>query len=159
LATTRVSASADSSTIATGVSATFGGISHLGFTSHCSSPTSGACFAAEGVATEEAPIVIGENMEGRVIPHAEDIGAEYYKPTPGAPPSEWMANNRAWIQEQMARGRQIIDIGPDPTRAAYPLETSPYYAMEHGEIFGSGYANYMQHWLDEPELFLQATAH
>jgi hypothetical protein len=50
-------------------------------------------------------------------------------------------------------------IGPDPTRAAYPLETSPYYAMEHGEIFGSGYANYMQHWLDEPELFLQATAH
>jgi RHS repeat-associated protein len=105
------------------------------------------------------PIVIGENMQGRVIPQAREIGADYYQPAPGTPPSQWMVNNKVWIQEQMARGRQIIDIGPDPARGLYPAETSPYYAMEHGEIFGSGYNNYVQYWLDEPAAFLKATAH
>lgn len=98
-------------------------------------------------------------MEGRVIPYANDIGADYYQPAPGAPPSEWMANNQAWIQDQMAQGRQSIDIGPDPARALYPAPTSPYYAMEQNQIFGSGYGNYVQHWLDETPTFLQATAH
>jgi len=34
-------------------------------------------------------------MEGRVIPTAEGLGADYYNP-PDTPPSEWMENNRQW---------------------------------------------------------------
>lgn len=51
----------------------------------------GVAAAAEGTVAAEgasdAAIVIGDNMEGRVIPYARDIGADFYKPAPGAQPS------------------------------------------------------------------------
>jgi hypothetical protein len=80
---------------------------------------------------------------------AREIGAKYYIPAKGAPPGSWMANNQVWIREQMASGRQIFDIGPEQGRRMFLGETSPYYAMEHNEIFGSGYRNYAMIWTDE----------
>lgn len=97
-------------------------------------------------------------MQGRVIPYAKSIGADWYEGAPGGmPKEEWLAHNQQWIPDQMAQGRQIIDIGEDPAS----LRGSVNYDMEHSEIFGSGYANYVQHWLDdlEPVRYLEATAH
>jgi hypothetical protein len=82
--------------------------------------------------------VIGEDMEGRVIPTAEKLGADYYRP-PDAPPSEWMENNRQWINDRMDEDCTIYDCGSAPGRANYPGPTSPYYGMELGEIAGRGY--------------------
>ena len=100
--------------------------------------------SATGVATEEGlaggprAIVIGEDMEGRVIPTAKKLGAEYYNP-PDAPPSEWMENNRQWINDRMDEGCTIYDCGAAPGRANYPDPTSPYYQMERDEIAKRGY--------------------
>jgi RHS repeat-associated protein len=83
-------------------------------------------------------IVIGEDMQGRVIPTAERLGADYYDP-PEAPPSEWMENNRQWINDRMDEGCTIYDCGPAPGRANYPNPTSEYYQMELNEIAKRGY--------------------
>jgi hypothetical protein len=40
----------------------------------------------------------------------------------------------------MNEGRKIYDVGPEPGRALYPMETSPNYAMEHNLV--RGYWNY-----------------
>jgi hypothetical protein len=137
LATTRVSASADSSTIATGVSATFGGISHLGFTSHCSSPTSGACFATEDIGTVADPAAtrvglrvgtkqaiqdaVPKTAEGDFIdPNTGQVipkeGPFDYGHQPGF---EW------WRTQQMAREQgwtreQVIEYENDPSH--YQIE-------------------------------------
>ena len=77
-------------------------------------------------------------MEGRVIPTAKSLGADYYNP-PDSPPSEWMENNRQWIHDQMHQGKTIYDAGAAPGRANFPEPTSPYYKMELGEIGNRGY--------------------
>jgi len=59
-----------------------------------------------------APVVLGENMAGRVTPYARSIGGETIV--------DWLAG-REWTQQLndefirtiMAEGREIIDIGPD----------------------------------------------
>jgi RHS repeat-associated protein len=100
--------------------------------------------AAEEAGTDGATgtgsrsIVIGEDMQGRVIPTAERIGADYYDP-PEAPPSEWMENNRQWINDRMDEVCTIYDCGPAPGRANYPGPTSEYYQMELNEIAKRGY--------------------
>jgi hypothetical protein len=50
--------------------------------------------AAEAGGAGERAIVMGEDMEGRVIPKARELGADIYDP-PAAPESEWMDNNRS----------------------------------------------------------------
>jgi hypothetical protein len=80
-------------------------------------------------------------MEGRVIPYANKVGADYYQP-PDAPPTQWMENNRRWINERMDEGCRILDCGAAPGRPNYPNPTSPYYQMELDEIAKRGYSNY-----------------
>jgi hypothetical protein len=94
--------------------------------------------AGEGAGGAEKAIVIGEDMEGRVIPTANRLGADYYN-SPEAPPEEWMENNRQWINDRMDEGCTIYDCGAAPGRANYPDPTSPYYKMELGEIGNRGY--------------------
>lgn len=86
-------------------------------------------------------VVIGENMRHRVIPYAKTIGADYYKPSRGTPPGNWLYNNRKWLERQMRNGVHIIDIGPDPRRRALG-HISPYYEMEQASIRRRGYARY-----------------
>jgi hypothetical protein len=83
-------------------------------------------------------IVIGEDMEGRVIPKARELGADYYDP-PVAPRNQWMENNRQWINDRMDEGCTIYNCGPAPGRANYPNPTSPYYQMELDEIAKRNY--------------------
>ncbi len=49
---------------------------------------------------------------------------------------ELLAHNRAQIETWTGEGRTIIDIGPEPGRAYYPMETSPNYGMEHNIVRG-----------------------
>ena len=99
---------------------------------------SGHCVAAEAGGAGERAIVVGEDMEGRVIPKAREMGADVYDP-PTAPESEWMENNRKWINDRMDEGCTIYDCGAAPGRANYPNPTSPYYQMELDEIAKRGY--------------------
>jgi hypothetical protein len=94
--------------------------------------------AAEETGAAGKAIVIGEDMEGRVIPTAKALGADFYDP-PDADPLDWMDNNRQWINDRMDEGCTIYDCGPAPGRANYPEPTSPYYQMERGEIANRGY--------------------
>jgi hypothetical protein len=77
-------------------------------------------------------------MEGRVIPTADRLGADYYNP-PDAPPSEWMENNRQWINDRMDEGCTNLRLRAAPGRVNYPDPTSPYYQMELDEIAKRGY--------------------
>jgi RHS repeat-associated protein len=107
-----------------------------------------AAVGAESVAAEStdlAPAVIGRDMAGRVIPYAEENGYVYYKGAPeGMNAAERLAHNEAQINQWMAEGRQIIDIGPGNITTV-----SRAYNMEHSTIFGNNYANYVIHWIDE----------
>lgn len=87
-------------------------------------------------------IVIGEDMAGRVIPTAESIGAEWYKPDPNLQPEDYMQANMDWINGKMDEGYCIFDCGPAPGRENYPDPTSPYYQMELDQIDQRGYDNY-----------------
>jgi len=106
-------------------------------TAAAATPTSAVTAAEAGGAGERA-IVIGEDMEGRVIPKSRELGADVYDPS-AAPESEWMENNRKWINDRMDDGCTIYDCGAAPGRANYPNPTSPYYQMELDEIAKRGY--------------------
>jgi RHS repeat-associated protein len=90
-----------------------------------------ACKAVKG---GKPPIVIGENMKDRVIPIAEELGADYYKPRSQIV-DNWLKNNMRWLNEKMKEGREIIDIGPDPNRPT----RSPYYEAEKRLIEKANY--------------------
>lgn len=81
--------------------------------------------AARG-ATVLPPVVIGENMAGRVLPFANQIGAETYQPGPYLNFVDSMQQQQAWIQQVASQSRAIIDIGPDLARPNF----SPYYDLE-----------------------------
>jgi hypothetical protein len=83
-------------------------------------------------------------MRGRVIPDAQRMGSDFYSPPRIDNPTQSMAHNRYWINEQMNQGRGIIDIGPAPGRARFPEPTSPWYGMERGQIAERGYPWYVQ---------------
>ncbi len=87
---------------------------------------------AEGAAGPGV-VVIGEDMQGRVIPAAKSIGAEWYKPR-GKNPESWMENNRRWINKKMNEGCRVLDCGAAPGRSNYPGPTSPYYKMELNQM-------------------------
>lgn len=80
-------------------------------------------------------VVIGENM-ARVQRYADEIGAETFKGT-------GMAENRAFIQQAVREGKEVLDIGPDfSRRLTRTLEgqrpNSTFYNMERMETRGYG---------------------
>ena len=92
------------------------------------------------------PVVIGENMQGRVNPYAERIG--------GTTIDEWLGG-RPWSQElndefigaMKAEGREFVDIGPDFDRRlqnnldpANGRPPSSVYGGERQQL--QGYDNY-----------------
>ncbi len=79
-------------------------------------------------------------MAGRVVPAAEQLGAEYYEPAPDV--IDGMEDNRQWINDKMDQDYEIVDIGPAPGRANYPEATSEFYKMELGEIQAREYENF-----------------
>jgi RHS repeat-associated protein len=92
----------------------------------------------------DRPVVIGEDMAGRVRPAAADFAADAYRP-----PVLWsdrasMAHNRYWVNEQMNQGRGVIDVGPAPGRTNFPEPTSPWYIMEREQIAQRNYPYYVQ---------------
>lgn len=81
-------------------------------------------------------------MQGRVIPKAKRMGADYYDP-PYLPPAQRMGHNRRWINQKMDEGCTIFDCGPAPGRANFPGPTSRYYQMELDEITRRNYPRYV----------------
>ena len=82
-------------------------------------------------------------MEGRVIPTAQKIGADWYH-APDAPPEQWVENNHQWINDQMDHDCTIVDCGPAPGRVNFPSATSPYYQMELDQIATRNYQMYQR---------------
>jgi len=68
--------------------------------------------------------VIGGNMQDRVIPFADKIGAKYFKPR-SKNPANWLHNNKQWARKIKREGHDVIDIGPDPA-----VPNRPYYNAE-----------------------------
>jgi RHS repeat-associated protein len=89
-------------------------------------------------------IVIGEDMENRVIPTAQDNNAGYYNPPADLPPDQWMQSNQDWINQKMDEGCTILDCGAAPGRPNFPDPTSPYYQMEQQQIQQRNYPNYQK---------------
>ncbi len=103
----------------------------------------GSAAAESATAGEPRPAVIGEGMGSRVGPYAEAHGYETYaglENPQNYTSEELLAHNRAQIEAWKAEGRAIHDVGPEPGRAYYPMETSPNYGMEHNLV--RGYAGY-----------------
>jgi hypothetical protein len=83
-------------------------------------------------------IVIGRNMEKRIIPVSKEINAEHWAGFDSALSEvENLANNRVWIQTKLADGYTVIDIGLDPSYVMQGnMSPGSYYAMELFEVFG-----------------------
>jgi hypothetical protein len=83
-------------------------------------------------------IVIGRNMDKRVIPVAKDISAEYWTGFKDAlSNAENLANNKAWINSKISEGYTVIDIGLDPYYVSIgDLSPGQFYEMELFEVFG-----------------------
>ncbi len=78
-------------------------------------------------------LVIGENMTDKVIPYAKKIGAETYPGMPGFKPgmeAEGLLHNQKAIEQKMAEGYKILDIGPDFAKRKLTGGPSPNYQME-----------------------------
>lgn len=88
------------------------------------------------------PILLGETMADRVRPAAEAIGARTFSPR-SLNPDRWMPNQVRWINDQIASGRRIFDIGIDARRAA----RSEYYAAEVGALREAGYSRVFREWI------------
>ena len=78
-------------------------------------------------AQSQTTVVIGEDMQNRVIPLAEQNGFTYYQPGPSlGSRAANLAANQTWLQTMINQGSTIIDIGPAPGRSYL----SPFYQME-----------------------------
>jgi hypothetical protein len=60
-------------------------------------------------------VVIGETME-RVVSYAKKAGGDWYKAR-GTNAANWIRNNLQWLNRQIRRGKEVVDIGTDPNRA------------------------------------------
>ncbi len=87
--------------------------------------------------------VIGENMT-RVRRAAGQFGADIYEPGGNVPPTNWLTNNKQWIQKWMRRDALFIDIGRDPERVKYRNPISPYYDMEVQQLQGRNYQHHVR---------------
>jgi hypothetical protein len=83
-------------------------------------------------------IVIGRSMEIRVVPVAEQIGAEHWTGFNSMlTEAENVASNRIWIKTKLSEGYSVIDIGLDPNFVIRgDMSTGLYYSMELFEVFG-----------------------
>jgi hypothetical protein len=93
----------------------------------------GIKYGPDAFSAARGRVVIGENM-ARVQRYADEIRAETFKGT-------GMAENRAFIQQAMREGKEVLDIGPDfSRRLTRTLEgqrpDSPFYNMERMETRG-----------------------
>lgn len=101
------------------------------FASAAKGDTKGAVFnAALMVLSEGKPVLLGENMKGRVIPVAEEIGARVYKPIGEAT----VAKTSRWIGDVIGSGKRILDIGTDATR-----QGSKFYQEEVRRLKKAGF--------------------
>ena len=96
----------------------------------------GAAASSEVGTSEPNSILIGEGMPGRVIPVAQQIGSGTYNP-PTAPKSEWLVNDKIWMQRQIDERKIIYDIGVTPEKRV-PAR-SPYYQIERQALINAGY--------------------
>ena len=90
---------------------------------------------------KKAPVIIGENMK-RVRKYAKEIGGHAYQPWKNVPFDYNLAmkRNTRWINDMMAEGREIIDIGPDFARRRTGVAPSDFYNMERSQV--KGFAKY-----------------
>ncbi len=82
---------------------------------------------ATGIVASGEKVVIGETM-ARVKAAAKDFGASYYEGNPYhdyLPSLDWI-HNKMWLNRQVKRGHEILDIGLDISRPT----RSPVYAKE-----------------------------
>jgi len=71
--------------------------------------------AARASGSLRPPVVLGENMAGRVIPYAKSVGAETIVDWLGG--REWSQQlNDDFIAHIKSEGREVLDIGPDFAR-------------------------------------------
>jgi hypothetical protein len=78
-----------------------------------------------GVLRPSCGVVIGQNMNGRVIPFANNNGLGYYQPSQFfADPNLLEEENMQWIDNVMNEGIPVYNLGPDPGA------TSPSSALE-----------------------------
>ena len=90
---------------------------------------------------KKAPVIIGENMK-RVRKYAKEIGGHAYQPWKNVPfdYNLEMKRNTRCINDMMAEGREIIDIGPDFARRRTGVAPSDFYNMERSQV--KGFAKY-----------------
>jgi len=100
-----------------------------------------AGMAADRLAGAQRTVAMGRNMADRVIPYAEKHGYDYYKGSPKWVPFRNdkvdLFFNKRWINNEMRRGSQIVDIGEPPG-----MPPSAFYNMERQQV--SGYSKYVQ---------------
>ena len=88
------------------------------------------------------PTILGENMRDRVLPTAAAEGyhtfnvKSRFKPGDAGADKAWEKNQRRWMQDQCDSGRQIFDIGEDPTRPT----RSKYCGIENKVLNEEGFS-------------------
>lgn len=92
--------------------------------------------------TNGKAIVIGRNMDDRIIPAAKNINAEYWTGfDSNLSPEVNVANNKKWIEEKIAEGYTVVDVGLDPRYKTLTgnmsLSKGVYYGVETEVAFGT----------------------
>jgi RHS repeat-associated protein len=69
----------------------------------------------EGTVESTGRIVIGETGK-RVARYAEQVGADFFKPSEGAALRQTYEENMRWLRTALREGKEVLDIGVDPAR-------------------------------------------
>lgn len=90
--------------------------------------------AVKQLVIDEKTIIIGRDMENRVVPFAKETGAKWYKAWRFENYDETVAlrRNEAWIRRKIQEGYKFVDIGDGK------LGSSKYLEMERGIIKDEG---------------------
>ncbi len=88
--------------------------------------------------TNGETIIIGRNMDDRVIPSAKNIGAEWWTGFDDSLPTNVnLVNNQKWLNKKLTEGYTVIDIGLDPKWVSRGSKAKgPFYRMETQTVFG-----------------------
>lgn len=91
---------------------------------------------------ENKVVVIGRNMDDRVVPFAQKLSQELginvvtIKQWSGWNPNLTVEQNKAWLQQLKNEGYTFYDIGLDPSFTSIGnFSEGPFYSMELNEIF------------------------
>lgn len=92
--------------------------------------------------TNGKAIIIGRSMDDRIIPAAKNINAEHWTGFDSKlSPEVNVANNRKWIEEKIAEGYTVVDVGLDPryktSTGNMSLSKGAYYGVETEVAFGT----------------------